>query len=138
MQLQTTSNSEEPFFNELFLTAPDVDADVFRNLAHRILSKARRVTMYASSNDRALRISNRFNGAPRAGDTSSDIVIVDGMDTIDASTVDTSLVGHFYYGENRSILSDIYSVLRTHAPAAQRFGLRPAQYRGEDYWLFRP
>jgi esterase/lipase superfamily enzyme len=138
MQFPIERASDALLFNEIFLTAPDIDADVFRNLADRVLNKARRVTLYASSNDRALQISKTVNGAPRAGDTSSDIVIVEGMDTIDASAVDASLIGHFYYGENRSILSDIFSVLRTHAPAAQRFGLRPAQYKGEAYWLFRP
>jgi esterase/lipase superfamily enzyme len=128
----------EPLFNEIFLTAPDIDADVFRDLANRVLSNAQRVTLYASKNDVALHISRAFNGSPRAGDVSSEVVIVEGMDTIDASAVDTSLVGHSYYGDNRSILSDIFSVLRTHAPVMERFGLSRAQYKGEDYYIFRP
>ncbi len=37
--------------------------------------------------------------------------MVDGVDTIDASLVDTSLVGlrHSYFGDKRSILNDMFN-----------------------------
>jgi len=46
-----------------FLTAPDIDADTFtRDVAPAILPTARRVTLYASSKDLALRFSKKVHG----------------------------------------------------------------------------
>lgn len=127
-----------PLVDEVLLTAPDIDADVFRNLAAEIGDASERITLYASRNDRALALSKRFNGLPRAGDATAGVVIVDGVDTIDASAVDTSLIGHSYYGDNRSVLSDMFALLRSRNPPPQRFGLRPARFAGKQYWVFQP
>ncbi|HXV23238.1 MAG TPA: alpha/beta fold hydrolase, partial [Alphaproteobacteria bacterium] len=125
-------------FNQVLLTAPDIDADIFRTIAEQVVVAANRVTLYASQRDKALQIARQFHGLPRAGDASEGLVIVDGIDTIEASAVDTSLVGHSYYGDNRSVLSDIFAILKTQASPMERFGLRPAFYQGKRYWIFRP
>ena len=62
---------------------------------------------------------------PRAGDAGQNLVIVNGIDTIDASALDTNLVGHSYYGDNRSLLTDLYTLVREGKPPDDRFGLRP-------------
>ena len=54
--------------SQVILAAPDVDADNFVNLAHRIEGFAKGMTLYAASNDRALIISRNFWQNPRAGD----------------------------------------------------------------------
>ena len=89
-------------FNQVVLAAPDIDADVFRErIAPAIINQARQVTLYASSNDLALTASRTFNsGDLRAGDTSRGLVVTPGIETIDVSGVDTSLLGHSYYGDN--------------------------------------
>ena len=125
-------------FNELILTAPDIDAETFtRDIAPVFTPTAKRVTLYASSNDRALKFSKRIHGYTRAGESGSRIVLVKGIDTIDVSSVDTSLIGHSYYGGNRSVLSDMFNLINGQ-PAAGRFGLRKRTRRLQDYWVFQP
>ncbi|AYG48297.1 alpha/beta fold hydrolase (plasmid) [Pseudomonas sp. Leaf58] len=123
----------------VILAAPDIDAVVFkRDIAPKLIGTGRNVTMYASSNDEALGLSKKIHGYQRAGDTKGELVIVSGMDTIDASNVDTSLVGHTYYGDNRSIISDMYYLLKSQLPVQDRAGLSSAGKAPALYWVFKP
>jgi len=125
-----------PRFTHVVLTAPDIDAGVFRQLAAAVAKTAQRTTLYASSNDKALQLSKRINGYPRAGDAGAGIVVVSGIDTVDVSDVDTDLVGHSYYGDNRSVLSDMFNLLRGQVPP--RFGLKEMIMGTLRYWKFVP
>jgi esterase/lipase superfamily enzyme len=125
-------------FREIALAAPDVDAAVFRNLAKEFARHAERVTLYASSGDRALRASKRVHGYARAGESGQEILVLSELiDTIDASAVDTSLLGHSYYGDNRSILSDIFNLFKNRNPPP-RFGMTRREIASGPYWVFRP
>ena len=124
-----------PLFRHVVLTAPDIDADTFRDLAAVFRPTAHRVTLYSCSSDRALALSRTFHGYPRAGDS---IVIVPGIEVIDASTVDTSLVRHSYFAENRSVISDIFSLLRDDKPPEARFGMSLMTTTEGAYYTFRP
>ena len=127
-----------PQFDQVLLTAPDIDADVFKNeIAPAITKTAERVTLYASSNDAALLLSKKLHGYPRAGEAGRDIVIVPGMDTVDVTAVDTSLLGHSYYGDSGSVLSDFVEVLQDAKPADQRKWLRPEFLGANKYWVFQ-
>lgn len=126
-----------PLFNEIVLTAPDIDAQVFQNLAARILPAAQRTTLYASAADKALAASYEFNGHRRAGDTRDGVVVIPGMDTVDATRVDTSFLGHSYIGDEESVLSDLFYLIKGLA-CAQRHRLRPAAWQGQPYWEFKP
>lgn len=129
--------SEMPMFHEVVLTAPDIDADVFqRDIAPVIAGAGRRVTLYASSSDEALVLSRKVHGYPRAGDSGQNLCVYPGIDTIDVSGVDTSLVGHSYYGSNRTVLTDIFHVLRESLPAENRAWLAPMVLRDLRYWVF--
>lgn len=132
-----TGSGEAPLFSEVVLTAPDMDTGEFKNLAGEFRKTAKRVTLYASSNDQALALSKKFHGYPRAGDSQQGILVVNGIDSIDVSAVDTDLVGHFYYGDNSSVLSDMYYLLKG-VPADRRFRLTPKTFAGAGYWLFQP
>ena len=133
------AESEAPVFNEVILTAPDIDAEVFaRDIAPAIRPVAERITLYASANDWALHASEEWHGYPRAGDAGDGLVIVDGIDTIDASTVETSLLGlgHSYFAETEPLLSDLYTLLhRGGAPDERR--LRQERFGDKIYWLLR-
>lgn len=131
------ADPDAPSFSEVILTAPDIDADVFRQVAAAFRRAARRVTLYASDRDRALLASHKVHGYPRAGDGGPNVVVVPGIDTVDASAVDTDLVGHFYYGDNRSVLSDVFYVLRGHSPG-DRSMLRARTCPAGSYWAFVP
>ena len=51
--------------------------------------------------------------------------------------MDTSLLGHSYYGNKRSILGDIYDLLRYGHDPAGRFGLVRRNHAAGSYWLFQ-
>ena len=122
-----------PRFNQVLLTAPDIDVDVFRELAATIRAASRHVTLYVSNHDEALDLSRQLHGGiPRAGDSSQSVVIADGIDTVDVSAVDTSFLGHSYVADNRTVLSDVYCLIRGAAQAATR--CRLVSRRG--YWEF--
>lgn len=121
---------------QVAFAAPDVDAATFKDLAAAFPGKADRFTLYASSKDKALKASKLIHKYPRAGESGVDLVITRSIDTIDATAVDTSLLGHCYYGDNRSILSDLFELIRRGTPPGERFGLKPMQRYGDRYWLF--
>jgi esterase/lipase superfamily enzyme len=103
--------------NELILAAPDVDRDVFANLAARIRPYGRGITLYCSSSDRAMGVSRRFaGGVPRAGDVPAEgPVVVPGVDTIDVTETSTELfaLNHSAYAEKSALLNDIGLILQT-------------------------
>lgn len=98
-------------FNQIVLTAPDMDADTFVELAAAVARNAERTTLYASGSDIALTISKRLNAYRRAGDTRPAVLVVRGIDTVDVTAVDSNFVGHYYYGDNRSVISDVFLLL---------------------------
>ncbi len=130
--------AKRPRFNEVVLTAPDIDAEVFRkDIAPYIVQTADRVTLYASSNDTALAYSKTVHGYPRAGDSGRELLVMPGMETVDVSEVDTSLLGHNYYGSNETVLADLIEVLQRSMPPQQRRWLRPARVGALEYWVFQ-
>jgi esterase/lipase superfamily enzyme len=124
-------------FREVVLTAPDIDADVFKRLATALRQTARHVTLYASSNDLALKASRDFQGYQRAGDTQPAVVVVDGIETIDVSALDTGFLGHSYFADRRSVLADLFYVLRDGLHADERAGLDTSGQPPRRYWIFR-
>jgi esterase/lipase superfamily enzyme len=126
-----------PMFKEVFLAAPDIDVGVFRQLAAVFPLAATHVTLYASSHDEALAASRHIHEDERAGD-SSPICVVPNIDTIDATQVSTDLIGHSYFGDNRSILSDIVNVMGKGLPPGQRFGMHVIEEQQLKYWIFQP
>lgn len=121
--------------HHVVLTAPDIDANTFKELAKDVKSVSDRVTLYVSPFDKALALSKRFHGNPRLGET---ILVIPGIDTIDASSVDTSLIGHGYYAESTSVLTDIFYLLKDDKAPGDRFGMRPVDRPDGTYYEFRP
>lgn len=131
---QLPEGSPEPF-DRLVMAAPDVDADRFRDdLAPRLSKVAKHLTLYASSDDQALIASKQVHGYPRAGESGSQIVVVPGIETIDVSGVDLSLLGHSYYGDSESMLRDLYHVVGQRLSAPDRNALIPRTYGQLVYW----
>jgi esterase/lipase superfamily enzyme len=132
-------SGQMPVFGEMAMLAPDIDAALFRQSARRLTPTATRITLYASSADAAMVVAQKVAGYRRAGQAGADIVVVPGVDTIDASEVDTSLLGanHSYFADNTTILSDIFSLLRGRRPE-DRFNLVRTSSDAGHYWRFRP
>jgi esterase/lipase superfamily enzyme len=126
-------------FNQVVLAAPDIDADDFRtNIAPAMQRTARRLTLYASSRDDALRASQFVHHSPRAGDAGSGLVVVPGIDTIDVTAIDSSPWGHSYYGSSDPVLRDLELLLTRAAAPQDRMWLSPAERDGLTYWIFQP
>jgi len=129
-------------FKQLVLAAPDIDADVFkREIAPSILGKGPRVTLYASSNDKALAASRGVHGGYlRLGESGKDIVVLAGLDTVDASGVSTEFLGHSYFGDSDTVMSDLKYVIRKSLPPEQRERFALERVRNTAiglYWRFK-
>src|SRR5690606_11246730 len=123
-------------FREIILAAPDIDADVFRDqLAPALAQAGERVTLYASSKDLALRASKEVHGYARAGDSGQGIVIIEGVDTIDASNVDDSILAHSYFVESIPVIRDIAQMLRKQLAPDDRATLRRVRSGDGVHWL---
>ncbi|MFG2913437.1 alpha/beta hydrolase [Kitasatospora sp. NPDC048298] len=123
---------------QVVFTAPDVDAEVFRQLLPRIVRQARGCTLYVSANDLALAASHRLAEHPRAGQAGPGLVVAPGLDTVDVSDLDTGLMGHSYPGDHRSVLSDLHGLLRHGHGPSQRYGLARVPHPDGAYWAFQP
>ncbi len=126
---------EQCTLNEIVLAAPDIDAQHFERIAAAIGNPRQRMTLYASANDKALNESRRWRGYARAGMAGESLVIIPGVETIDASTLDTDFLGHSYYGDF-AVVKDIEQVLHKHATPKDRN--LEEQKKGEKlYWRIR-
>jgi hypothetical protein len=81
--------------------------------------------------------SKKVHGYPRAGDSAQGLVLTTGIETIDATGMDTSFLGHSYFAEARSILSDIFYLVQNSQRADQRFGLKRVDTTAGSYWMFK-
>jgi len=127
-------------FSELILAAPDIDADVFRNdIAPALAAAGSPVTLYASARDLAMVASQQLGGAPRAGDTRQGVVVVKGVETIDATKADTNSwgFGHGYVSNSPKILHDLHDLIVSRLRAAQRGNLEAVAAEGGVYWRFK-
>ncbi len=126
-------------FREIVFCAPDVGVSEFRREAPRAVELAERVTLYTCMNDAALIVSQWVNKEERAGGAAAP-VIIDGIETVECTVFETSLMGHSYYGNNRLILRDLFAVVKEHRPATERDWLdqRSLPFVGKYWMVARP
>jgi esterase/lipase superfamily enzyme len=135
--LPQITTGKQALFGEIILAAPDVDVDLFRDLATTVFTDQvrKRVTLYTSSRDRALTSSAFLHGYARAG-FNPPYVLLPPLDTIEVANVDLSLLGHGAFAEARPVLTDIHTVLFDPAkPVGQRMGLIQDPANGQ--WVIR-
>jgi esterase/lipase superfamily enzyme len=137
--LLATKPSLKSKFVEVILAAPDIDAEIFkRDIAPALLAGQAPVTLYASSEDVPLKASKAVHGAPRAGDSGANMVLVPGIEYIDSTGMGTDFMNHSYFAQNRSIVSDIFYIVHNGLRAPVRAGLEPvAVPPGMTYWKFK-
>ena len=128
-------------FREIILAAPDIDAEVFINdLAPKLVLASKNTTLYAASDDRALQTSREVHGGyARAGDAGENLIVMDGIDTIDATGVDASLLRHSYFAEAISIINDIKELVGLAKPAHARthIELKKRATDGRQFFVVR-
>lgn len=121
-------------FGQIILAAPDVDTAVFQGLAAAYRDAAQRTTLYVSASDLAVRASRLIHGAARVGFTPP-IAIYPGIETVNVTNVDLTLLGHGYVSNCRNVLIDMQALLRRNEAPDQREMLRPCQTdTGSPYW----
>jgi esterase/lipase superfamily enzyme len=125
--------------NEFVLAAPDIDVDIFKKKIMRLneLDKdCLPITIYVSRNDWILRFAyNLLYKYRRVGDISSGVVVLKNVETVDASHVDNSVVGHGHssFHKSKNMLIDIHFLLRGYR-ASQRFPLKEVSATNGVYW----
>jgi esterase/lipase superfamily enzyme/uncharacterized protein YjbI with pentapeptide repeats len=123
----------EPMFENVIFAAPDVHVSSFAGVMPKLVKMARDVTLYFSPNDLALRASRTFHQTVRAGETA---VVVEGLDTVDASLVPSDLLDHSVFVE-RTVLSDIFEIIERGTPPENRFALEPVDGSEGRYFRIR-
>lgn len=124
---------------EIVLTAPDISVIDFKQKIAPVLRGKLNVTLYASDDDNALKASYLIHGieprAGQAGESGQGLLLLPGVETIDATGVSTDFLGHSYFASEASVMSDLRYLLLDKKRAAQRNELeQPAARR---YWRFR-
>lgn len=125
-----------PVFNEMLLAAPDLDAGKFKGIAKNLTATAERVTLYASSKDKALMASNKLHGGTykRAGESLPTPVTVKPVESIDVSQVSG---GHSYISNSGRILNDLRDLL-IRSRQLNEIIAQPVTIDAENrYWILR-
>jgi esterase/lipase superfamily enzyme len=138
-RIAISNATSDRMFGQLVMAAPDVSDVDFKNRFYPSARKlASSVTLYASSRDRALLASTEIHGHNRAGLAGSNLIVLDGLDTIDVSEIDTSLIGHSYYGDHPELINDLRAIVELSQPASQREWLtRIIKPEGFSYFRFK-
>jgi esterase/lipase superfamily enzyme len=133
-------NRPIPKISELLLAAPDINEHVFREQIVPALANVPSIhrTIYASSNDVALKASKIAHEFRRIGDTVGGVLTFTGYETIDATAAAPIVraFGHSYVMDSPRVISDIADILIRRKPVAQR-GLDRKQATPLPYWLLR-
>jgi len=131
--VRASLKSKPTRFGHLIFVAADVDPDRFARVVPAIRAVSDSVTLYVSSRDWALNLSEGLRaGARRLGDAGPAVVVA-GVDTIDASDT-RGRFGHSYYVDPR-LVRDIRSLLVENRLARDRGLLRVEGAQGVYYKL---
>lgn len=121
--------------NHVVLCAPDVGVSDYYSWIDGVKNQARRVTLYVGDGDTALAASKALHAEQRVGDAIPP-VLAEGVETIDCSPVELSLMGHSYYGGSIEVLCDLFCILKEDLPASERNWLTQVTEEGETFWRF--
>jgi esterase/lipase superfamily enzyme len=102
-------------FGQIFLAAPDLDRDLFLDLAHLYPMHAKRTTLYASDKDLPVHLSAKLHDAPRAG-TFLPYTTAPEVDTICVPNFDVDLLGHGYFATAEALLYDMNKLIVDNPP----------------------
>jgi esterase/lipase superfamily enzyme len=140
----------ETEFEDVVLTAPDVDRDEFDlRFKREITALTRHLTVYVSSNDRALLLSRLVNRAPRQGESTLNpdqldeaarlTELIDPGDDlitlVDVTPVNRSRNFHNYGLEAREFFDDLFLRLIDTGRPESRLLYRTRTPDGTDYWV---
>src|SRR5204863_465025 len=106
-------------FGQIFLSAPDVDANLFRQLAGVYPQVAERTTLYVADQDKAIAAMEWMSEGGRAGGAPP-VLVLPGIDTVRVHGSSLFRLGHSYFAEEPEVLRDIRAQLDFKDSPAQR------------------
>jgi esterase/lipase superfamily enzyme len=140
-KLQHASAYVKARIGDLIFVAPDVDRDLFAFTVSNAKGIGRSVTLYATSNDRSLRIASLLGSIRRAGDVGTEgPFVMPGVDTIDISALETELFQLQHSGRvtGNTVLSDVSLLLQGVRPPDKRLpNLQPVTTPSGTYWKWQ-
>lgn len=138
---EASCGGEKLAIAQMVLAAPEVDWDLFKLSAYRLVAAATGITLYASSVDKALGFSVKWNGDKRAGfiQKSFGPLTFPGIKTIDVSALGDDMFGfnHDTFRTKRTVLDDIGQIMRDGNHLAE-LRAHPEGSEKPDYWIFPP
>jgi esterase/lipase superfamily enzyme len=126
-------HDDPPPFDQIILAAADIDVELFnRDYAEPLIRGSRRLTVYSSSADWALRGSRWLHAYTRLGQAQPediDAAWLTRIDLIDATDCDKGAIGHVYYGASPTILADLAGVIRGLSASSRGLSAHAGGYR---------
>jgi esterase/lipase superfamily enzyme len=124
-----------PVIGPLVLVAPDFDAQTFVDRLPGLVPLTGGITLYASSNDTPLKVSQQLHQYPRLGVAGEFLTVAEGMQTVDVSPVGRyQVLGHEYFLFHPQVVADLAMLLGDALGAAERPGLRALHRDGLTHW----
>jgi esterase/lipase superfamily enzyme len=137
--LANVSAGSKVRFGQIFLAAPDIDVQLFKQLAIAYPKLSDRTTMYVSARDKALWGSSFLHDYPRAG-YKPPTTVVAGIDTVEVSNIDLTFLGHGYIAAARTVLQDMHALMLANTPPEKRMGIESVSDDVDNvpkYWRIR-
>ena len=127
---------QRKLFQHIVLAAPDLAVDDFDRLSKAIRSTTNNLTLYASSQDKALLASWIIHGERRLGQGGWFLFVNPILDTVDASNIYTDFLDHSYFANSASILSDLLALVIQDETPPNRKHLQKKNGFGGTYWEY--
>ena len=123
---------------QVVFAAADINRLIFEQAVNTNKCQAQRVTLYVSGRDQALALSQLLHGFSRVGDTRPEVEVLAGIDSVDASAVDSGLLGHGYIGDSHSVLADLAALVSSNTAPDRRLGVSRKGTPPKNWWFIEP
>lgn len=124
-------------FGQIILAAPDIDTEVFYELAAAYPKLSDRTTLYVSQKDKALEASAWSHSFHRAG-YCPPVAVLPPIDTVEVTNIDVGILGHGYVAEAENVLFDIAMMIRQDTPPERRPRLNSSKTDdGKGFWILQ-
>ncbi|MFO0858432.1 MAG: alpha/beta hydrolase [Phycisphaerales bacterium] len=136
-RIMSSEDTKDIKFGQIILAAPDIDTEVFYELAAAYPKLSDRTTLYVSQKDKALEASAWSHSFHRAG-YCPPVAVLPPIDTIEVTNIDVSVLGHGYVAEAENVLFDIAMMIRQDTPPDKRPRLNASKTaEGKGFWVLQ-
>lgn len=153
--LEQRSN-RNALFGHLIMAAPDVYPEIFSQTLDAIKRRSKRVTLYVSEKDSALKCSKVLHGNRRLGEAGGVPFVASGIETIDVTNAEPDprpvwtvgalfnyLIGtacrsgHAYMIRSARVQADVQHLVLNDLPPSNRHGIEEKKAGELTYWQFK-